>query len=106
MDVEWAAQAVENASEYTEYFGPDTRIKRGWAGLYAVTPDHHPILEETVPGLVTVAGFSGCGFQHAPASGQVVADLVVDGDTDLLDISPLSGDRFEHGDIITERSVA
>jgi len=44
MDVEWAAQPVENASEYTKYFGLDTRIKRGWAGLYAVTPDHHPII--------------------------------------------------------------
>lgn len=106
MDVEWAARAVENAAEYTEYFGLDTRIQRGWAGLYAVTPDHHPIVEETVPGLVTVAGFSGHGFQHAPASGRIAADLVVDGETDLLDVSPLSGDRFERGDTLTERSVA
>jgi len=106
MDVEWAAQAVENAADYTEYFGLDTRIKRGWAGLYAVTPDRHPIVEETIPGLVTVAGFSGHGFQHAPAAGRIVADLAVDGDTDLLDVSPLSGDRFEQGETLTERSVA
>ncbi|GAA0540883.1 FAD-dependent oxidoreductase [Halorubrum ejinorense] len=106
MDVAWSAQAVETAAEYTEYFGPDTRIKRGWAGLYAVTPDRHPIIEETVPGLVTVAGFSGHGFQHAPAAGQIVADLVVDGETDLLDILLLSGERFEHGETFTERSVA
>lgn len=106
MDVEWAARAVEHAADYAEYFGLDTRIKRGWAGLYAVTPDHHPIVEETVPGLVTVAGFSGHGFQHAPASGRIVADLVFDGNTDLLDISPLAGDRFERGETLTERSVA
>ncbi|WP_066417114.1 NAD(P)/FAD-dependent oxidoreductase [Halorubrum aethiopicum] len=106
MDVEWAARAVENAAEYAEYFGLDTRIQRGWAGLYAVTPDHHPIVEETLPGLVTVAGFSGHGFQHAPASGRIAADLVVDGETDLLDVSPLAGDRFERGDTLTERSVA
>ncbi|OYR57179.1 NAD(P)/FAD-dependent oxidoreductase [Halorubrum halodurans] len=106
MDMEWAARAVENAAEYAEYFGLDTRIQRGWAGLYAVTPDHHPIVEETLPGLVTVAGFSGHGFQHAPASGRIAADLVVDGETDLLDVSPLSGDRFERGDTLTERSVA
>ncbi|GAA0525987.1 sarcosine oxidase subunit beta [Halorubrum aquaticum] len=106
MDVEWAARAVENAAEYTEYFGLDTRIQRGWAGLYAVTPDHHPVVEETIPGLVTVAGFSGHGFQHAPASGRIAADLVVDGETDLLDVSPLAGDRFERGDTLTERSVA
>ena len=106
MDVELAARAVEHAADYAEYFGLDTRIKRGWAGLYAVTPDHHPIVEETVPGLVTVAGFSGHGFQHAPASGRIVADLAFDGDTDLLDISPLAGDRFERGETLTERSVA
>ncbi|AZQ16139.1 FAD-binding oxidoreductase [Halorubrum sp. PV6] len=106
MDIEWAAQAVENADAYTEYFGLDTRIKRGWAGLYAVTLDRHPIVEESIPGLVTVAGFSGHGFQHAPASGQIVADLIVDGGTDLTDISPLSRDRFENGETISEQSVA
>ncbi len=106
MDVEWAARAVEHAAAYTEYFGLNTRIKRGWAGLYAVTPDHHPVVEETVPGFVTVAGFSGHGFQHAPASGRIAADLVVDGETDLLDASPLSADRFERGETLTERSVA
>ncbi|EMA59593.1 NAD(P)/FAD-dependent oxidoreductase [Halorubrum lipolyticum] len=106
MDLEWAARAVENAADYAEYFGLDTRIKRGWAGLYAVTPDRHPIVEETVPGLVTVAGFSGHGFQHAPAAGGIAADLVVDGETDRLDVSPLSGDRFERGETLTERSVA
>jgi len=106
MDIEWAAHAVERSAEYVEYFGPDTRIKRGWAGLYAVTPDHHPIVEETVPGLVTVAGFSGHGFQHAPAAGRIVTDLAVDGETDLLDASPLSDDRFERGGTRSERSVA
>ncbi|EMA59442.1 NAD(P)/FAD-dependent oxidoreductase [Halorubrum kocurii] len=106
MDLEWAARAVENAADYAEYFGPDTRIKRGWAGLYAVTPDRHPIVEETVPGLATVAGFSGHGFQHAPASGRIAADLVLDGDTGLLDVSPLTGDRFERGETLSERSVA
>ncbi|OYR38964.1 FAD-dependent oxidoreductase [Halorubrum sp. Ib24] len=106
MDVEWAARAVEHAADYAEYFGPDTRIKRGWAGLYAVTPDHHPIVEETLPGLVTVAGFSGHGFQHAPAAGRIAADLAVDGETALLDASPLSLDRFERGETLTERHVA
>ncbi|OYR52067.1 FAD-dependent oxidoreductase [Halorubrum sp. Ea1] len=106
MDVEWAARAVERAADYAEYFGPDTRIRRGWAGLYAVTPDHHPIVEETLPGLVTVAGFSGHGFQHAPAAGRIAADLAVDGDTDLLDVSPLSLDRFERGETLSERHVA
>jgi len=51
-DVDWAVTAVERAGETARYFGPETRIRSGWAGLYAVTPDHSPILEETVPGFV------------------------------------------------------
>jgi len=106
MDLAWAATAVERAAEYTTYFGPETRIRRGWAGLYAVTPDHHPVIEESVPGLVTAAGFSGHGFQHAPATGQVVADIVHDGEPRLVDVSMLDADRFERGEGLDERNVA
>lgn len=106
MDMGWAVEAVERAADCATYFGPETRIKRGWAGLYAVTPDHHPVIEETVPGFVTAAGFSGHGFQHAPATGRIVADLVFDGDTDVADVSVLAGDRFERGAGLTERNVA
>ncbi|MFC6836992.1 NAD(P)/FAD-dependent oxidoreductase [Halomarina ordinaria] len=106
MDVEWAATAVERAASYTTYFGPETRIVRGWAGLYAVTPDHHPILEETRPGLVTAAGFSGHGFQHAPATGRLVAELCLDGEASLVDIGALGSDRFETGETLVERNVA
>ncbi|EMA39027.1 FAD dependent oxidoreductase [Halococcus hamelinensis 100A6] len=48
-------------------------MKRGWARLYAVTPDHHPVIEEVLPGFAVAAGFSGHGFQHAPAADRVVA---------------------------------
>jgi sarcosine oxidase subunit beta len=106
LDIDWAAEAVERAGAYTKYFGPETRIRRGWAGLYAVTPDHHPIVETSAPGLVTAAGFSGHGFQHAPATGRIVADLVVDGETDVVDLSALARDRFERGSTHAERSVA
>ncbi|WP_148680394.1 NAD(P)/FAD-dependent oxidoreductase [Halovivax ruber] len=106
MDIEWAATAVERAADYTEYFGPETRIRRGWAGLYAVTPDHHPIVEESLPGLVTAAGFSGHGFQHAPATGQLVAELVLDGEASLVDIAALDGDRFDRGESLAEHHVA
>jgi sarcosine oxidase subunit beta len=106
MDIEWATKAVEAAAEYATYFGPETRFRRGWAGLYAVTPDHHPVVEETVPGLVTAAGFSGHGFQHAPATGQIVAELVFDGESELVDVSPLASDRFERDAGLVEHNVA
>jgi len=106
LDIDWAAEAVEQAGRDIDYFGPETRIRRGWAGLYAVTPDHHPIVEESIPGLVTAAGFSGHGFQHAPATGRIVAELLLDGEPDVVDVSALARKRFERGEALVERSVA
>ncbi|MDG5759439.1 FAD-binding oxidoreductase [Natronococcus sp. A-GB1] len=94
IDFDWAADVLETTAEWATYFGPDSRIKRGWAGLYAVTPDDNAVLEETVPGLITAAGFSGHGFQHAPATGRIVAELIADGEASLVDIGALSSDRF------------
>ncbi|QLG50683.2 FAD-dependent oxidoreductase [Natrinema halophilum] len=93
------------ASDFAEYFDLDTRIKRGWAGLCAVTPDNHPSIDETGPGFVTASGFSGHGFQHAPATGQIVSELVYDGTTRLVDVSDLTADRFEGDEVLVERSV-
>lgn len=106
MDLDWATVALEHAADYTEYFGPDTKIRRGWAGLYAVTPDHHPIIEEVLPGFITASGFSGHGFQHAPATGQIVSELIHTGEAQLVDISQLTSDRFETGNALIEQNVA
>lgn len=105
MDQAWARTAIERATECATYFGPDTRIAEGWAGLYAVTPDHHPIIEETVPGLITAAGFSGHGFMQAPATGQVVAELAVDGESRTVDVSMLDRGRFDRGEALEEGTV-
>jgi sarcosine oxidase subunit beta len=104
-DLEWVTEAMERAADCAEYFGLDSGIKRGWSGLYAVTPDHHPILEKSVPGFVNAAGFSGHGVMHAPATGQVVSELVVDGAAETVDVSPLTADRFEDGTGDGERNV-
>ena len=81
-------------------------VKTGWAGFYEDTPDKHPILG-AVPGLsgfVCAAGFSGHGIMHAPATGELIAELIVDGRTSL-DVTPLSYDRFRRGDLIKEHNV-
>jgi glycine/D-amino acid oxidase-like deaminating enzyme len=67
-----------------------------WAGLYEMTPDAHPLIG-LVPGFdnaYVVAGFSGHGFMHGPAAGKLMAELILDGRTSTLDISPLAPDRF------------
>lgn len=106
FDLSWAAVALERAAALARYFDESSRIRNGWAGLYAVTPDHHPIVEETVPGFVQAIGFSGHGFQHAPAVGQVVTELVCDGRVTMVDPRPLRSDRFMAGGVTPERNVA
>ncbi|QZP36393.1 NAD(P)/FAD-dependent oxidoreductase [Halobaculum magnesiiphilum] len=105
-DTDWAVEAIERVGAFADYFGPESRLAGGWAGLYAVTPDHHAIVEESVPGVVTAAGFSGHGFQHAPATARVVAELVLDGEASTVDVSGLGRDRFEDGDLLVEQNVA
>lgn len=70
--------------------------KHKWAGLYEVTPDHHPIIDRGGPidGLYVNAGFSGHGLMHAPAAGLLMSELVVDGETKSLDITSLELERF------------
>ena len=106
MDLDWAVTAVERAGATAGYFGPETGLVRGWAGLYAVTPDHHAIVEISTPGVVTAGGFSGHGFQHSPATGQLVAELCLDGEASLVDVSRLSRARFDRDEGDAERNVA
>ena len=105
MDLDWAAETIEAAADCANYFGPDSRVERGWAGLYAVTPDHHPIIGETLPGFVTAAGFSGHGFMQAPATGKLVAELIDEGEPSLVDVSSLGADRFDRGAHLEEGTV-
>jgi sarcosine oxidase subunit beta len=81
--------------------------KRAWAGLYEMTPDHHPILGESpdVPGFFFANGFSGHGVMHAPATGKILSDLILLGKTDLIDASLLNFSRFAEGRTIHETAV-
>jgi len=81
--------------------------KRAWAGLYEMTPDHHPILGEApgVPGFFLANGFSGHGVMHAPATGKILSDLVLNGRCDVVDTSLLGLSRFAEGRLIEETAV-
>ena len=103
--IDWAAEVIERGAAVADYFGPETGVTRGWAGLYAVTPDHHPIVEETVPGFVNAVGFSGHGFMQSPATGQIVAEIVTEGSASLVDVSELTADRFDRGVHLEEGTV-
>ncbi len=71
-------------------------ILRGWGGLYAMTPDENPIIGEItgIIGFFCATGFSGHGFQHGPAVGRILSELILDGTTSF-NLSPFSYDRFK-----------
>ena len=83
----------------------DASIVKAWAGLYEMTPDAMPIIGPTGPaGLYTIAGFSGHGFQHSPAAGRIVADLIAGRDPQC-DLSSFSLERFDRPSGIVEGGV-
>jgi sarcosine oxidase, subunit beta len=81
--------------------------KRAWAGLYEMTPDHHPILGPApgIPGLYFANGFSGHGVMHSPATGKITADLILKGVSDLVDTRLLNFERFTEGRLLEETAV-
>jgi sarcosine oxidase, subunit beta len=83
------------------------RITRGWAGSYEISPDNHAILGKApeAEGFFTANGFSGHGFQHSPAAGKLMAELLL-GETPSFDFSVLSIERLRRGEYIREAMTA
>ena len=105
VDDEWEAIALEAAMERLPLLETAGRLS-GWAGLYEVTPDAHPIFGPTsVDGLWVVAGFSGHGFMHGPVAGKLMSEFILEGGTRTVDVSMLDLARFEEGRPIQEYNV-
>jgi sarcosine oxidase subunit beta len=89
---------LERVIEAAVYRAPvleKAEILRGWGGLYAITPDENPIIGAIpeIEGFLCAVGFSGHGFQHGPAVGRILAELICKGQTDF-DLTPFAHDRF------------
>ena len=78
-----------------------------WAGLYEMSPDGHAIvgIAPGVPNLALANGASGHGVMHAPAFGQLVAEIILDGGATSLDVSALSPERFARAGAHAKRDV-
>jgi sarcosine oxidase subunit beta len=104
-------EAMAEASENAMYRVPPlekARIVRGWAGLYEISPDNHAILGKVpeIEGFILANGFSGHGFQHSPAVGKMIAELITEGKAKTIDITSLSIERFAKGELILEPMTA
>ena len=74
------------------------QIIRTWTGIEGTMPDGIPVLgpSRTTPRLFHAFGFSGHGFQLGPATGVVLSELILDGETPTP-IEPFDIARFASG---------
>jgi sarcosine oxidase subunit beta len=73
-------------------------VQSTWWGWYDVSPDWNALVGEAqgVSRFLYATGFSGHGFQQAPAVGEHLAELVV-GRPPTLDLSAFAVERFADG---------
>lgn len=74
----------------------------GYASLYAITPDWHPVIDELLPGsgFFICSGFSGHGFKLGPAVGVMVADMITGASEPEFDPYVFRLGRFAEGDLV------
>lgn len=77
---------------------PDARVNTTWGGLIDKTPDAIPVIEKSpeYDNLVIATGFSGHGFCLGPITGEILADLTVEGTT-AHPIDAFTRSRFGSG---------
>ncbi|XP_017665209.1 PREDICTED: FAD-dependent oxidoreductase domain-containing protein 1 isoform X1 [Lepidothrix coronata] len=84
------------------------RVQGSWAGYYDYnTFDHNGVLgpHPRLENMFLAAGFSGHGLQHSPAAGRAVAELVIRGRFESLDLRRLGWARLEDGEPLREAGV-
>ena len=106
-EVDWTV--LDQMSEVIDRRAPrlgTSGIQTAWAGLYEVTPDHQPILGpvDGVEGFWCACGFSGHGFQQAPAVGHLLAQMYA-GETLDVPLDIFAHRRFTTGIVEPERNV-
>ena len=84
----------------------DASISHAWAGLYEMSPDANPMIGPVreMAGFFVINGFSGHGFQHCPAAGRILADVITGRDPGI-DLAPFSMERFAAGSAAGEHYV-
>ena len=78
-----------------QFVGVSERCVKAVTCLYTVTPDHRFVLDRhpEYPQVIIASPCSGHGFRHSAAIGEVLAQLVIEGQSEI-DIRPFSFRRF------------
>ncbi len=108
FDLTYIEKSLTHAAARVPLFANlEVNPRRCWAGMYAMSPDHHAILGPSpdLRGFYFANGFSGHGVMHSPATGRILADLILKGETHLLDAQDLNVQRFAEGRAIEETAI-
>jgi glycine/D-amino acid oxidase-like deaminating enzyme len=84
------------------------RVTSAWAGYYEVHPlDHNALIgpHPACANLLLCCGFSGHGLQHAPAAGRGVAERLLSGGWQTLDLSAFDPARVLAGRAFVEQAI-
>lgn len=77
-------------------------LVEGVVGLYDFTPDGHPIIDGPdalgLEGYFLAAGFSGAGFKSSPMTGLGLAEMILKGKPESVNLDFLSYSRFKDSD--------
>ncbi len=97
VDWDWLGTVLEaGVSRFPALEEARLAEKKCWAGLYEITPDHMPVMgrHPDLPNYVDASGFSGHGVMHAPATGLLMAEEILDGRARTIDVDELRITRF------------
>ena len=84
------------------------KVTREWAGHYAYnTLDQNAIVgpHPQLANFFFLNGFSGHGLQQSPAMGRGLAEILIHGAYQTLDLSPFHFDRIAAGRPVLERAI-
>jgi sarcosine oxidase subunit beta len=79
-----------------------SKLLRGWASMYTITDDWHPLVgpEEEIPGYYACVGGNGHCFKLGPPIGESLAHMIA-GKQPPADLHQLRPGRFMEGDYFT-----
>lgn len=104
-DPQLDARTRQRIEQKLFYRLPDARYGtyvNGWASIYTITDDWHPIVgaEPDLEGYFAFFGGSGHGFKLGPPIGEALADVIAGSPPDI-DIHALRPSRFAEGELFS-----